>query len=685
MKKLLVGLVAAMACAGAYCETPKLYVKTGADGGSDETGDGSWEKPYATISNAVDKAIRDRIFPIVVSVQPGTYPGGTRMEYWNDAGKDSAWTAVRGAVQIRAQKRVGDEDVDNPNPRETIIDCQQKAAGAWLSGKGACICGFTITNGVWQRIWELQWSGSNIGGSGVYLRGGAMASNLVICCCLTRPDDRPLPTTSGDQYAAVAVEGAESTIVDSFIYNCTNETTSASLSGELNAAGIRLDAASARRCVISNCWSIAGKSSGNRRGGGVYMVQGSGATLDSCKVLDCGTLATDGGRCDGGGIYLLRGVTVTNCFVSGCYAKGWGGGIAAGYGCGLIVDTTITNCTSSGWGRGLCMSPSTEDPNQIVRRCRIAGCNDGIAVYQTYGTVEDCVIENNTSASDCVQVGGLNAVFRNNVIRNNKSSNGSALSFSLASVSTVTVEKCWFTGNTCGTGKAVLSRPRDWTMGGIFDGCVISGNVAGYGIESTDNTYWASENFQNWPEDERYPWTGIRNCTVANNTLNGSGIYLFHAPNGNLSGPQRVSVTNCLVAGNVNGNGVQVQSFSFDATMKEWLDGHPEQIAYCAMPTGTGNNLPADSSGVAHNQVGRVGVREGTMVPKGLALNNAYPLPEMMAPDATDIGDGTYEISKSADWGVHITANNVRPRVLGTMPDIGACECMMPGLLLLVK
>ena len=59
------------------------------------------------------------------------------------------------------------------------------------------------------------------------------------------------------------------------------------------------------------------------------------------------------------------------------------------------------------------------------------------------------------------------------------------------------------------------------------------------------------------------------------------------------------------------------------------------------------------------------------------------PVPECWFP-TTDIGDGTYSITKVDDYGIAGTMNNAKKRILGGTVCIGAQEFLTPGLMLLL-
>lgn len=134
------------ACASAWAEVPRLYVKTAADSGNDATGDGSWDAPYATIQRAMDVAVKVQKNALTtISVQPDVYPGSNYV------------SSTSYFVDVRAQKRVNGVDVDNDNPRETVIDGSinrqfgfdlrgWKTSGEEILYRQS-VCGFTVTNG----------------------------------------------------------------------------------------------------------------------------------------------------------------------------------------------------------------------------------------------------------------------------------------------------------------------------------------------------------------------------------------------------------------------------------------------------------------------------------------------------------------------------------------------------------
>ncbi|MCR4939250.1 MAG: right-handed parallel beta-helix repeat-containing protein [Treponemataceae bacterium] len=86
-------------------------------------------------------------------------------------------------------------------------------------------------------------------------------------------------------------------------------------------------------CTIQSCSSAY-------PGGGIYVAQGSAATLTYCNIEDNETTSSEGG----GGIYAEGSVTLNNCQVTGNSADigGNGGGIYAG------GEVTLNNCWVTG-------------------------------------------------------------------------------------------------------------------------------------------------------------------------------------------------------------------------------------------------------------------------------------------------------------------------------------------------
>ncbi len=667
--------MSAMTISCVFADASKVYVKTANEGGDDLAGDGSWEKPFATIRGAIASVESGGWKDVtVISVQPGTYPGGIRQDGGN-------------ILDIRAQKRVNGVDVDNPNPRETIIDGGGTDHCVWLRGggdNGHRISGFTLTNGVWTTTWTGEPKNSPIGGAGLVLESCGGASNMVVCGCSTMPDgERKVLKAQAQQWAAVAVSTA--TISDFLIYDCTNSATAYSTSAEINGAGLRLQGATARRCVISNCWSFVDNMlPGNRRGGGVYLDQNQESNLlDSCKVIDCGIVRlANGNSGTGGGICALpKSGVITNCLVSGCMAKGEAGGIACSYGCGLIVDTTVTNCwveePAGGTAvSGIYVANSTALADATIRRCRIVDCRTnwddwGSALYMNCGIAEDCVIENCSNAKTIVLGGDV--IVRDCAICNNETK-GSVFDFSSSKL-TAKVERCWIAGNTLDYWSGnIFNRALGYNMNSVIDSCIVTGNTACSCFSIADSTRYTTEGMSS---------SRISNCTVVNNVLAGPAAVFTHAdaslyPQG---GPGSISLTNCLLTANKDSGG------NTKPAVNDYFQTYAAYgvAAYCATETAAADGLPLDGS--LHNQVGNTEFQDGTLMPRSrsVAREHGYAFPWMREDDAKDMGDGSFSVMASADYGVHVAANGQKRRILGSAPDIGACESRISGMIIILR
>ncbi|HOE60029.1 MAG TPA: right-handed parallel beta-helix repeat-containing protein [Kiritimatiellia bacterium] len=647
------------ACVSAWAQVPKLYVKTAADGGNDVTGDGSWDAPYATIQRAMDVAVKEQKNVLTtISVQPGVYPGSN---YVNSTSY---------FVDVRAQKRVNGVDVDNDNPRETVIDGSINRQfgfdlrGWKMSDDGTLyrqsVCGFTVTNGLWTYYWRgYELTTSHMGGGGVTVYNGAMASNMIVCCCITEPDDRiPPGKTQGNQHGAVQINGNNSLFTHSFVYNCTNHNTAASLTGEITGGGVYMYGGTIRDCTVSNCWLIADKDvNGNRRGGGIYLAENQNGLVDRCVVVDCGTSGTR--SCEGGGICNMKPNVVTNSFIANCTANGNGGGICCSYG-GNVYDCTVSNCiNTAGYGGNFGATSGSEQWLGTFRGCRFINCS-GTSVYLGFGIMDGCLIENNTGTP--LQMTGKNTILRNSVIRNNTGKKA-AFAHTTGADGTGTVERCWFVDNDCGNNPVAL-RGQTYARWLILRDTLIAGNTCKRGVSITAKTSWS---------DVTDPWVRVENCTVAGNTCSDVGIGV-NAGSGGTSYPDEITITNCLVTAN---NGKQ----AFNDYLK--VNGTVGNIAYCAADEGKGTHLPDG----CHNVTGTITFREGTFIPTGssVATERGFALPRMREAGASDMGDGTFTIMKSGEWGVKIVPNNVKSRIIGVAPEIGACEYMPSGTTVMVN
>lgn len=173
-----------------------LHVEMPENGGDDATGDGSAEKPFATIQKAVDTA-EDGEFALV-KVGPGTYGGAGDAHY--PVGSDG--TAVtnygRASVTVNTGKRIRILAVEGPEKTvlrgvadpeyadaETLPGCGTNAAKCiiFLAGDTGCgIQGFTLTEGHSTRAKDPANTADRayLGGAWYSVSGYACISDCIV-------------------------------------------------------------------------------------------------------------------------------------------------------------------------------------------------------------------------------------------------------------------------------------------------------------------------------------------------------------------------------------------------------------------------------------------------------------------------------------------------------------------------
>jgi parallel beta-helix repeat protein len=237
----------------------------------------SWATAATTLQDAADVAYPGG----TVLVSNGVYRAGGRVVY----GTLTNRVAVTKPVSVRSLN----------GPAVTAIEgcpaISNNAARCVYLTNGACLSGFTLTNGATLSAdsWPLA---EELSGGGVWCESASeVVSNCVVVAC-----------SAGDSGGG-AYGGT--------LKNCILTGNSAVYGGGVSAS------------MLSNC-SLTGNLAGDSGGGA------DSSTLDNC------TLADNSADSNGGGAYWS---SLHNCVLTGNSAPYWGGGAYGG---------ALTNCTLTG-------------------------------------------------------------------------------------------------------------------------------------------------------------------------------------------------------------------------------------------------------------------------------------------------------------------------------------------------
>ena len=357
--------------------------------GSDDTGDGSVENPFASIQTGIDSAADYD----TVLVADGTYTGdGNRnMDYY---GKPIVVISVNG-------------------PESTIIDCENDGRGFYFHNEEEAdsrLEGFTITNGKAAGFFPLDCGG------GIHLR---YSSSTITNCIISG--------NTADWYGGGIFCHV---LANPVITGCTLTGNSALTGG----GGITFDSCSPS---IINCSIIDNSSNGDFGcGGGIYgynasptisgcTVSGGSATgsgggfywsSSSPEISDC-TIVNNIAAWDGGGMMLSFSSCnpeITRCTISGNIAGSEGGGIGnwnysapeisnctisgnnammgGGMSCGRMANSTLTNClvidNSAVLGGGIYIEGSTSEMTQCTFTKNIAEIGGALYALETTPLIE---------------------------------------------------------------------------------------------------------------------------------------------------------------------------------------------------------------------------------------------------------------------------------------------------------
>ena len=338
---------------------------------------------FDTIQAAIDDANDgDRVV-----VNPGTYTGDGNRE-----------------IDFKGKaKTVRSTDPNDPNiVATTIIDCEQKGRGFYLSGcERAVISGLTITNGLAQV------------GAGIYCKDSSVTiSQCRIGSNRTMRDWADLDPNSGNG-AGLYFCSASATII-----HCTISDNQTASGGSLDWEGTEGADGGGVYCNNSNVelrhCGITGNRTGDGgsafhytsidggSGAGIYSA-GSTVTIQNCHISD--NEAGKGGESIGGagnggngaGVYcdasstleIHDSIVINNLAGDGNsdMGSGWRGGSGAGLYCASTTPLELTGCTISGnmTGRGGGSSYSDDS-------------GDGGGIWCRSAVIENCQVLGNRTA-----------------------------------------------------------------------------------------------------------------------------------------------------------------------------------------------------------------------------------------------------------------------------------------------
>jgi predicted outer membrane repeat protein len=524
----LVGI--AFAALSAQAATRYVWI-----GGSNTSPFSDWASASKTITNAVAGAVS----PDVILVTNGTYSG-------------EATVTVPNGVTIRGF---------SGNPADVIVDGGNAyQCFAMVAKPNAVLDGLTL-----QR-------GTATYGGGVYVSGnGATIKN-----CILRYNSA---TYGGGIYADNG-----GTVSNSSFYGNTNTGASASAGGGgimLGINGTLRDSVLFKNAgvagggvftyggTVRDCTIVSNTANGNASlgGGGVFLYNNVGTVVSNCDISWNNAGATTLG---GGGAWVNgAGAVLANCTVNSNSAPGNGGGIYF-TGLGIVQNcaSIASNTANYGGGAYIAAAGGTISNCCIFRnRANNVGNHSGggVSLYSTVlGTLQDCVISNNTCAgsgggvchyggskvigctiTDNVSVmdgggiyasvwAGQMAITRCSILRNSTtgSSSGGGLHIARTAatagdyliISNCVIRGNWLPGGGNGGGISKANVQLDYAV----VGCLIVGNstLSGYG-----GGFWS------------YGDARIQNCTIAKNYAgsNGGGLANYSGSGG------AMTLTNCIV------------------------------------------------------------------------------------------------------------------------------------------
>lgn len=562
---------------------------------------------------------------------------------------------------------------------KTVLDGQGKVRVLKIS-KAATVEDLTVANGTVNG----NGAGVNVTSDGVTLR------NVEVKDCVAWLDE------GNYVYGGGLYSNKKNLLVDSCLFSCCVVSNNASSNARAYGGGLYCSGGAViDSSVITGCCATVAS----------LEVRGGGAAISGADVrLVNSTLAAnsvtnylnhnDWNYPGGGGLYVAGGAIASNNLVVGNICCGRGAGAYIEGAASVICDSTFTN-------------------NAMVGMYCGTQSGSGGGLSGNGGTVERCVFRGNSSAQGGSAIGwdGGRAALNNAMtVRNCLIENNAGVAVRLGA-SKKTLDRCVIRNNGDAGVKFVVEGNAAMCIGNLLTHCIFDGN-AGRAIDSSSVDYVSGYS------------NVVRNCLFRGNKTTGSGLLalkIYTQPKYTDIGCSFVFENNTVV-GNQAASGAALDTYWFP---------HPDKpTEYCrTRPVIVRNNIFADNAGITAeiqnydqekanifatccqhaaniptDETSATGYVNGCKVvpeiadvkfvnaaandyrPRGVSPCAKAGVAQGWMDGAYDLGDGTYAVAKSADWGVKIDFGKAKPRVSATgLVDMGAYANFTPGLLLLVK
>ena len=481
--------------------------------GSDETGDGTEEHPYASINKAVSLMAKEDI----VRIRPGKV-------YVLDAPITNDYAAFHVGNTQYAHITIEGTDPDN----RVVISGDGRHQGFALYGMGTLMRNLCISNctveatGQGAAVHFLD--GTGWGGLAEMWRLGARFDNCAFVACTNTTADTDNSKTPGAIYVNKCA-----------FYDC--EFIANQGAGAGGAVYCEVVGSSNGGKCFSNC--VFRANSAWDYGGAVYVHTASATTAifgDCLFESNSVRKAVKAGDCTGGAFYGISS-EIGGCTFRGNYAYGGGGAIYS-RGMALAIHDCVFDGNSSdgdnwypGGGAIYCWSGGTVSGCTFTSNS-LAKSNGGALLIAAEKSAQPI------SVSGCIFDG------------NSTGGSGGAIFVKSGSTSlTGVIDRVTFTGNTAtGTGGGFYSEAGSNRL------VVVRNSL--FAKNSANNGGGAAS--VHWDQLIR---TSLENCTFADNTATsaGGGLYAKYSA---------VGVTNCLFYGNMQGATANAISVASSATVE---------------------------------------------------------------------------------------------------------------------
>ena len=382
---VMVGLMSGQALAATWTVAPT---------GSDSTGTGSAGAPWATISNAVAKAVNDD----TIVVNSGTY-------------------FLKAPISVNKRLTINGA---SGNPADVVVD-----------GSNAVTC-FNVSSNLLMQYLTIQ-HGSNSASAtagGVYVSGG-VGTTIRACYIINNYEgnagaavrsSRPLTldacTISGNVGAGQGAVFVSAAGCSHLITNCTFASNAMANGGALEFASV------VQTSLVANCTFINNTNTTTATyGAGLWMdlncigtvvncafvgntipgASGRGAAAQFCNGVMTGCGFTNNSCSLGGALAMLTGASgmVANCSFTANFS--WGGG-----GAGFVYDGNFSNCTFAGnWttnGDGGALRFWTGSRSKLVTGCAFSNNSasafgGGVSLSTSSGLLQNCTFAGNVATN----------------------------------------------------------------------------------------------------------------------------------------------------------------------------------------------------------------------------------------------------------------------------------------------